>query len=107
MGKAMIETGQTQFIKRLIGVNKSTTNIMVHRETGHYPLTMFINLRTVEFVKHIVSQNKHKLSQMAYGCENSFLNSNTQMGQRSNICYFLLDIEKQISCDNCSTMWKF
>ena len=33
-GKLTIETVQTQFIKCLIGVNKSTTNIMVHGETG-------------------------------------------------------------------------
>ena len=88
-GKLMIETVQTQFIKRLIGVNKSTTNIMVHGEIGHYPLTMFIKLRTVKFVKHIVSQNKHKLCHMAYKYENSVVNSNTQIKQRPNICYFL------------------
>ena len=98
-GKLTIEAVQTQFIKRLIGVNKSTTNIMVHRETGRYPLTMFIKLRTVKFVKHIVSQNKHKLSQMAYEYENSILNSNTQIGQRPDKCYFLSDKEKQISYD--------
>ena len=98
-GKLTIETVQTQFIKRLIGVNKSTTNIMVPGETGRYPLTMFIKLRKVKFVKHIVSQNKHKLCQMAYEYENSVINSNTQMKQRPNICYFLSDIEKQISYD--------
>ena len=84
---------QTQFIKRLIGVKKSTTNIIVHGETGRYPLTMFIKLGTVKSVKHIVSQNKHRLSQ------NSIVNSNTQMKRRPNICYFLSDIEKQISYD--------
>ena len=62
-------------------------------------MTMFIKLRTVKFFKHIVSQNKHKLSQMAYEYENSILNSNTQMGQGRNICYFLPDIAKQISDD--------
>ena len=98
-GKLKIGTVQTQFIKCLIGVNKSTTNIMVHGETGRYPLTMFIKLRTVKFVKHIVSQNKHKLCQMAYEYENSIVNSNTQMKQGPNICYFLSDIEKQISYD--------
>ena len=98
-GKLTIETVQTQFIKRVIGVNKSTTNIMVHGETGRYPLTMFIRLRTVKFVKRIVSQTMYKLSQMAYEYENSFLNSNTQMGLRLDICYFLSDIEKQISYD--------
>ena len=35
-GKFTIETVQTQFIERLIGVNKSTTNIMVHGETDRY-----------------------------------------------------------------------
>ena len=38
----------TKFIKCLIGVIKSTTNMIVHGETGHYPLTMFIKLRTVK-----------------------------------------------------------
>ena len=68
-GKLKIETVQTQFIKCLIGVNKSTTNILAHRETGRYTLAMFIKLRTVN--KHIVSQNKHKLYQMAYEYESS------------------------------------
>ena len=72
---------------------------MVHGKTGRYPLTMFIKLTTVTFVKHIVSQNKHKLSQMAYEYENSIVNSNTQMKQIPNIRYFLSDIEKQISYD--------
>ena len=99
MGKAYDRSSTTQFIKRLIGVHKSTTNIMVHGETGRYPLTMFIKLRTVKFVKHIASQNKHKLSQMAYQYESSVLNSSTQIGQRPNVSYFLSDIEKQISYD--------
>ena len=98
-GKLTIETVQIQFIKRLIGVNKSTTNIMVHGVTGRHPLTVFIKLRTVKFVKHIVSQNKHKLCQKAYEYENSVVNLNTQIKQRPNICYFLSDIEKQISYD--------
>ena len=98
-GKLTIETVQTQFIKRVIGVNKSNTNIMVHGETGRYPLTMFIRLRTVKFVKRIVSQTMNKLSQMVYEYKNSFLNSNTQMGLTLDICYFLSDIEKQISYD--------
>ena len=55
-GKLTIETIQRQFIKRLIAVNKSTTNVMVHGETGRYPLTMFIKLRIVKFVKHIVTK---------------------------------------------------
>ena len=62
---------------------------MVHGETDRYPLTMLIKLRTIKFVKHIVSQHKHKLSQMAYEYENSILHSNSQIGQRPNICYFL------------------
>ena len=36
---------------------------------------------------------------MAYEYENSIVNSNTQMKQRPNICYFLSDTEKQISYD--------
>ena len=71
---------------------------MVHGETGRYPLTMFIKLRTVKFVKHLMSQNKHKLSQIAYEYENSILNSD-QIGQKTFICYFLSDIAKQISYD--------
>ena len=78
-GKLTIETIQTQFIKCLLGVNKSTTNIMVHRETGRYPLTMLIKLRTVQFVKHIVSRNKHKLCLMVYQYEKSVVISNIQM----------------------------
>ena len=98
-GKLKTETIQTQFIKCLIGVNNSTTNIMVHGETGRYPLTMFIKLRTVKFVKHIVSRNKHKQCQIVYQYENSIVNSNTQMKQRPDICYFLSDIEKKIPYD--------
>ena len=91
-GKRTIEAVQTQFIKHLIGVNKSTTNIMVRGETGRYPLSLFIKLRTVKFV-------------IAYEYKNSILNSNTQMGLRPNICYFLSDRDKCLMM-NCSTVWK-
>ena len=80
----MIEAVQKQFIKCLTGVNKSATNIMVHAKTGRYPLTLFIKLRAVKFVEHLISQNKHKLSQMAYEYENLILNSD-QIAQKPNV----------------------
>ena len=41
---------------------------------------------------------------MAYEYENSVVNSNTQLKQRPNICYFLSDIEKQMSYDELLNM---
>ena len=80
-GKLTIEAIQTQFIRRLIGVNKSITNTMVHGAIGRYLLTMFIKLKTLKFVKTY---------QIYYEYENSLLNSNTEIGQRRNKIMLLL-----------------
>ena len=72
------------------------------------PLPMFIKLRTVKFVKHIVLQNKYKPCQIAYEYENSVVNSNSQMKQRPDICYFLSDTETNfLYMMNCLTRWTF
>ena len=38
MGKIAIEKMHTQFIKRILGLNRSTTNILARGELGRYPL---------------------------------------------------------------------
>ena len=44
-----IEKTHTQFIKRLLGVNRSTTNILVRGETGRNPLMAPILTRNINF----------------------------------------------------------
>ena len=48
-----IEKVHTQFLKRILGVNRSTTNILVRGELGRYPLSTQINTRNANFLKHI------------------------------------------------------
>ena len=47
-----IEKVHTQFLKRILGVNRSTANILVRGELGQYPLSTQINTRNANFLKH-------------------------------------------------------
>ena len=53
-----IEKIHTQFLKRILGVNRSTTNIMVRGELGRYPLRIQTDSRTINFAKHISEECK-------------------------------------------------
>ena len=64
--KTDIEKVHTQFLKRLLGVNVSTTNIMIRAEIWRYPLKINVDAKTVGFIKHINEQTDYQLSKLAY-----------------------------------------
>ena len=44
----------TQFLKRLLGVNRSTTNAMTRAENGRYPLIICIKSRILNFTSKLL-----------------------------------------------------
>ena len=48
-----IEAVHTQFLKRFLGVNRSTINVMIRAETGSYPLIIRIKSRILNFINPI------------------------------------------------------
>ena len=63
--KTDIEKVNTQFLKRLLGVNVSTTNVMIRSETGRYPLKLKVDSKAVGFIKYINEKNDDHLSKVA------------------------------------------
>ena len=79
-----VERIHTQFLKRLLGVNRSTTNTLVRGELGRYPLSMPLNCRTNNFIKHILNESEpHSLVSQALEYENS-VNHRQTMGSYMN-----------------------
>ena len=48
--KTDIEKVHTQFLKRIIGVNRSTTNDLVRGELGRFPLRIMVESRLCNFL---------------------------------------------------------
>ena len=73
--KSSIEKVHTQFLKRLLGVNRSTTNFLVRGELGRYPLLTQIESRICNFIKHIENDYAEtSLVSQAFSYENKILN---------------------------------
>ena len=67
-----IEKVHTQFLKRILGVKRSTTNILVRGELGRYPLSTQINTRNANFLKHIqIDQDQNTFAHQALKYEKS------------------------------------
>ena len=49
-----IEKVHTQFLKRMLGVNYSTTNLMVRRECGRNPLSVEILKRNTSYIQYLM-----------------------------------------------------
>ena len=61
--KSDIEKVQTQLIKRLLGLNRSTSNILVRSEVGKFPLQAQILERNIKYVKYVNSKNNELVKQ--------------------------------------------
>ena len=73
--KSSIGKVHTQFLKRLLGVNRSTTNFLVRGELGRYPLLTQIESRICNFIKHIENDYAEtSLVSQAFSYENKILN---------------------------------
>ena len=53
--KNILERTQTQFLKRILGCDIHTPNLMIRGELGKYPLLCDIITRSVSFISHIAS----------------------------------------------------
>lgn len=60
-----IEKVHLHFLKKTLGVRKSTSNYMVYGESGRYPLQIQIKIRMLNFWKRLV-ENPDKLSGILY-----------------------------------------
>ena len=66
-----IEKIHTQFLKRILGVNYSTTNILVRRECGRNPLQEKILTRNINYIKYVTNKSNNTLVKQALNYENS------------------------------------
>ena len=66
-----IEKVHTQFLKRMLGVNYSTTNILVRRECGRNPLQENILNRNINYLKYITNKDDTTLVKQALNYEMS------------------------------------
>ena len=53
-----IESVHLQFCKHILGVNRSTSNILVRGELGRYPLKVTIDTRIIQTYKHFFQLKK-------------------------------------------------
>ena len=64
-----IEKTHTKFIKRLLGVNRSTTNVLVRGEVGRYPLQRQALIRNILFIQHLEAKQDDEIVKQAYKYE--------------------------------------
>ena len=56
-----IERTHTKFLKRMLGVNRSTTNVMARSELGRYPLQERILKRNLTYIRYMDSKPQTSL----------------------------------------------
>ena len=66
-----IERIHTQYLKRLLGVNRSTTNILVRGETGRNPLLASTLSRNINYIKYLNNKCNSTLVKQALDYETS------------------------------------
>ena len=59
--KTPIERCHTQFLKRLLGVNRSTTNAMARSELGRHSLQERVTKRNIKYIRYISSKDENSL----------------------------------------------
>ena len=73
-----IERTHTKFLKRVLGVNRSTTNVMVRSELGRYPLQERILKRNLMYIRYMDEKPHTSLVWNALKYEESKANNNCQ-----------------------------
>ena len=76
--KTPIERTHTQFLKRILGVNRSTTNNLVRSELGRYPLQERILKRNLTYIRYMDAKSQSSLVWNALRYEESQYNNNCQ-----------------------------
>ena len=64
-----IERVHTQFLKRILGVNRSTTNLMTRAELGRHSLQEFMTRRYVRYISYLGGKDPEYLCKQAYTYE--------------------------------------
>ena len=67
--KTKIEQLHTQFIKRLLGLNRSTTNILARGEVNRHTLQAHILNRNINYIKYIKAKDNSELIKQEYDFE--------------------------------------
>ena len=62
----IIERVHLKFCKLLLNLKKSTPNYMTYGELGVFPMSVFIELRMVNFWAKLVNSENHKLTSILY-----------------------------------------
>ena len=66
-----IEKVHTQFIKRILGVNRSTTNILVRGDLGRHSLQSKCIIKNIRYIKYIKQKEQRYTVKQAYDYEMS------------------------------------
>ena len=64
-----IERVHTQFLKRVLGVNRSTTNVMSRGELGRHSLQERILKRNLNYINYVLSKSPSSLVHQSLKCE--------------------------------------
>ena len=64
-----IDKIHTQFLKRLLGVNRSTTNVLIRSEVGRHSLQEQILARNINYIKYIENKDPPSLVKQAANYE--------------------------------------
>ena len=57
----LIEQVHLNFLKHILGVNRSTTNLLCHAELGRRPIKLVIDLKILQFFKHCSKLSNDKV----------------------------------------------
>ena len=103
-----IEKCHSQFLKRVLGVNRSTTNVMVRSELGRHSLQERITKRNLKYIQYVAGKDAHSLVWHALNYEL------TQIDHRKTIFSLFQRHEKelfsscltdpQVSCEGHATL---
>ena len=64
--KTTTERTHQNFLKHILGVNRSTNNIICRAELGRYPVGINVNTRIINFYKHVRNMPKDTTIQQTY-----------------------------------------
>ena len=64
--KTATEHTHLNFLKHILGVNRSTNNIICRAELGRYPVSIDINTRIIKFYKHVRNMPKDTIIHQTY-----------------------------------------
>ena len=89
--ESKIERVHTQFLKRLLGVNTSTTNVMARAELGRHSLQELITRRCIRYITHVEGKDEEYLCRQAYKYELDQIN---ELNERPNLLDKLITMQK-------------